>query len=235
MINILYCGNDAVFEGIMLSLLSAITYSNEVLNVYVATMDLQDVNPAYKPITKPQINYLNFMVKDRNLKSRVQLIDGTKIFNEVLGNNANLFSAYTPYTMLRLLADKFDLPEFVLYLDVDTMFYNDISTIEQYRPKKEEYSAVVDYLGKTFISKEYVNAGVMYLNIEKIRETGLFEKTRKMCSESTMAFPDQDALNAATTSKKLIPGKFNEQHKLNSDTVIRHFAKTIYFFPLLKY
>ena len=32
----------------------------------------------------------------------------------------------------------------------------------------------------------------------------------------------------------MLPRVYNEQHKWNKDTIIQHFAKTIYFFPIFK-
>ena len=46
-----------------------------------------------------------------------------------------------------------------------------------------------------------------------------------------MLFADQDAINKLVTKKKLLPYCFNEQHKEKDDTVIRHFSKTLKFFP----
>jgi len=69
------------------------------------------------------------------------------------------------------------------------------------------------------------------MNIRKIRETGFLEKCRKYISKNKSPFLDQDALNRFVTTKAYLPNKFNEQHKRREDTVIRHFSKTIKWFP----
>lgn len=78
---------------------------------------------------------------------------------------------------------------------------------------------------------DYVNSGVLLLNLAKIRETGLFKKCRKMCQEEEMFMPDQSAINRLAVSKKIMPRKYNEQRKLHEDTVFQHFTTSFRFFP----
>lgn len=92
-------------------------------------------------------------------------------------------------------------------------------------------AGVIDYLGKWFIDIHYMNAGILYLNMKKIRETGLFENARKMCAERKMWFPDQTALNKLVKKKLFLPTKYNEQRRLRKDTIIQHFCKSIRLFP----
>ena len=44
MINLLFTGNDKIFEGLSISLISIIKHCKEPLNVCVLTMDLSDIN-----------------------------------------------------------------------------------------------------------------------------------------------------------------------------------------------
>lgn len=234
MINLLYCANLGVFDGLMLSLTSAVMHTSSPLTVYIMTMDLRELHREYKPITSHHADILEQIIKRGNSKNRVVLIDATKIFYDRMKESKNLNTGYTPYTLLRLLACEAGLPSPVLYLDADTMFNDDISAIEQYDISEYELAGVVDYLGRKFISKEYINAGVLYLNLCKINETKLFERTLALCSEKKMVFPDQDAINELVSYKLLLPRKFNEQHKWKKNTIIQHFSKTIYFFPFFK-
>ena len=71
------------------------------------------------------------------------------------------------------------------------------------------------------------------LNIKKIKETGLFEKARKMCQSEKMFMPDQSALNRLAISKKIMQRKYNEQRKLKKDTVLQHFTTSFRLFPIL--
>ena len=198
------------------------------------TMDLRKLNENYKPITDEHIHILENVIQKKNPKNRVVLFDATDIFEERLGDSPNLTSGYTPYTLLRLLAGAFPLPDRILYVDADTMFNGDIKEIETYDMTEYELAGALDYLGKYFIAKDYLNAGVLYLNMKKIKETKLFDRALKLCLTKEMVFPDQDAINELVTKKQVLPRRFNEQHKWRKDTVIQHFAKTIYLLPFFK-
>lgn len=73
----------------------------------------------------------------------------------------------------------------------------------------------------------------MLLNLEKIRETGLFKKARKMCQEKKMFMPDQSSLNKIAINKKIYPRKYNEQRKMHEDTALQHFTTSFRLFPIL--
>ena len=88
-------------------------------------------------------------------------------------------------------------------------------------------------MGSFFIHENYCNAGVLLINVEKIKKTQLFCKCRKYIYTHKMIMPDQTALDRLTSSKLLLPRKFNEQRSLRKDTVIKHFNKGIKFFPFI--
>lgn len=233
-INLLYCANAKVFDGIMLSLLSATNKTKHPIHAYIMTMDLRDLNQEFRPIEQAHIDLLNTVLQIENSSNQVILVDATSAFKEKMRKSPNLNTRYTPYTLLRLLANEFDFPDRLLYVDADTMFNDDVSKILKYDITDFELAGVVDHLGKRFIAKDYLNAGVLYLNMPKIKETRLFDRALDLCLNKEMVFPDQDAINELVTSKLILPRKFNEQQKWRKDTIIQHFAKTIQFFPIFK-
>ena len=86
--------------------------------------------------------------------------------------------------------------------------------------------------GSKFIKWDYINAGMLLLNMEIIRQTRLFEKARNLLKKRKMLFADQDAIYWSTTKKKLLPRIYNEQSKFNKkDTVICHFCKRLLIWP----
>ena len=228
MINILYTGNDYVFKGIMLSVLSIIKHTKETINVYVVTMDIDN----YKSINSNMINILDKTLKEKNKDSKAILLNITNLFNEEMKDSKNINNFYTPYCLLRLFADELDLPNKILYLDTDTMINKDIKELFDIDITNYEFAGVVDRLGRFFIDKNYINSGVLLLNLEMIRKTGLFKNTRNLVKTKKMAFPDQSALNKLKKYYLKIPSIYNSQRYLKKDTVVKHFCKSIRWLPI---
>lgn len=232
--NLLYCGNQAMFDGLMLSVLSAARKSSRPLQVFVLTMDLRALDSRFAPLSWEQAAYLDEMVKAQHPAHSVRYLDGTAVFLDQMGKCPNLMSGYTPYSLLRLVADQMDLPPQVLYVDCDTLFYGDIGTLEAFDFSDYPLVGAIDHLGKRFIAKDYVNTGVLHLNLQKIRDQNTFGRARALCMEKAMPFPDQDALNEVMDKKCFLPTRFNEQNRLQPDTIIQHFSKTIRFWPYFR-
>lgn len=232
MINLLFTGNDKIFDGLSVSLVSIVKYCKQPLNVYVLTMDLQQYNENYKPITANQIEVLENHIKSVNSESSIKLIDITKLFMEKNKDSANMENSYSPYAFLRLLADEVpEIPDKVLYLDIDIVAGGDICELYNYDIENYDYGAVKDYYGRWFINRKYINSGVMLLNMKRIRENRLFEKCRNLVNTKKMMFPDQSALNKYATKKLFLPSRFNSQRRDHKDDVIRHFCKSIRWYP----
>jgi len=232
MINLLFTGNDKIFEGLSISLLSIVKHCNQPLNVYVLTMDLHELNPNYMPITQNMVDILETNIKKVNAESKINLCDITNIFKEKNKDSANMENSYSPYAFLRLLADEVhEIPDKILYLDVDIVVGADISELYNYDIADYDYGAVKDYYGKWFINPKYINSGVMLLNMKKIRENRLFEKCRHLVNTKKMMFPDQSALNKYADKKLFLPSKFNAQRRDKDSDVIRHFCKSIRWYP----
>ncbi len=135
--------------------------------------------------------------------------------------------------MLRLLADKVpQIPDKILYLDIDMMAGDDISKLYDIDITEYEYAAVKEKYGSWIIRPDYINAGMLLLNMKKIKETGLLLRARELIKKRKLLFADQDAIFWSTTKKKLLPRIFNEQSKFNKkDTVICHFCKRLMLTP----
>lgn len=124
------------------------------------------------------------------------------------------------------------MPEKLLYLDADMMAADDISKLYNIDIEEYEYAAVKEKYGSKLIKYDYINAGMLLLNMKKIKQTKLLEKARNLIRTKKMLFADQDAVYKSTTKKKILPRKYNEQGKFNKkDTVICHFCKRLLWFP----
>ena len=235
MINLMYAGNDKTFDGIMLSLLSIIKYHKNPLNVYILTMDYSDKNPTWTSFTEEHKNNLLDILHATNKESKITVVDVGEIYANTLLEGKNHLSMYTPYCMLRLFADQIEsMPDKVLYLDYDTVACKDIQELYDIDISDYEFAGSLDYYGRFFIRMDYINSGVLLMNIKKIKETGLFKKCVNLLKVKKYVLPDQTALNKKGTKKLIIDRKYNEQHKVYPNTVIRHFSATVRFFPIVK-
>ena len=232
MINILFGGNYKVFDGILLCLMSMTKHCNEPLNIYILSAELSELNPDYHPITEEDRKSLENVVKEKNKNSQVKLILLGDEFKNWIINSQNKLSIYTPYTFLRLFADKIEgIPNKLIYLDTDMMLNGDIKKLFDIDISEYELGVVLDRYGHIFIRPKYFNAGMLLMNMQKIKETTLFERVKEMCLNKKMGFPDQTALNKCAKKKLYLPRRFNEQGNLRDDTIIQHFSKRIKWLP----
>ena len=225
MIPVCYSSNSKIFHGIVLSVLSMLKHTEDSITVYLLTMDLTHLNPNFKPISKEQAAALEEIVKLYNPENAVVLLDASEKFIAEFSKSKNIKTGYTPYTITRLLLDLEDVPQKLIYIDVDTMVCADIAELYEVDVEEYEVAMVKDIVGHHWIRPSYCNAGVILLNLEEIKKTGLFVKARKRVNKVKMFMPDQSAINFLAKRKKILPYKFNEQRSIKPDTVIKHFCK----------
>lgn len=233
MINLMFCGNSKIFDGILIALLSIAKNTKEPLSVYVLTMDLTRINMDFTPITESQRKILEKKIQEKNINNKVNLIDVTDIFENEMSKSTNIKTHYTPYIFIRLLSDEVsNLPGKILYLDCDIVCYGDIGEIYETDMDGYEIAASLDYIGRKMINPKYMNSGVVLMNLDLIKKTGSFKVARQLCIKKRMVLPDQTALNKACKNKLWLPDKYNEQKKRSGDTLIRHFSMAIELFPV---
>lgn len=234
MINVLFSGNTTVFDGVLTCVLSILkrTKSDEPFRFYIYTMDLSRIKPEYIAISNEKIQFLTDIVRKYNKDNQVVKVDVTDIYETEFGGCPNEGAYCSPYTLLRLFADIVpDMPDKLLYLDIDIMFNKDIRLLYDVDVTDYEYAAARDHYGKYLINPNYINAGVLLLNLKKIKETKLLEKSRQLIKTKKLMFADQSAVYRSTTRKKMLPQKFNDQKFLHKHTVVRHFSKRLFYLP----
>lgn len=235
MINLLYAGNDATFDGVLISLISCVKRYAGAIKVYVLTMDFSEQKSAYKPFSVYHGKIIENYLQSVNLSSAVKIIDVRDKFDALLSDGKNEDSRYTPYAYLRLLCGECaEIPDKVIYMDYDAVFLKSVELLWNVDVKGYDYAAVKDYYGHVFINPRYVNSGVMVMNVKKMRADGTFHRCISCVKNKKMLLPDQTALNKCAVKKKIIARRFNEQHAIRPDTVVRHFSMTIKFFPRFK-
>ncbi len=234
MVDILFCGNIGVFDGMLTTALSLVkrTASKEPFLFHLFTMDVSHLKDNYLPITQEQASFLEKTVKAYNPENSVRLVDVTDLYMEHFSGCPNEGAYCSPYTLIRLFADLVDgMPDKLLYLDIDLLFQRDVHLLYDIDIEGYEYAAARDHYGKYILNPNYINAGVILFNMKECRRTGLFDKARAWIKRKKLTFADQSALIRSTTRKKMLPQRFNDQKFLHPHTVVRHFSKRLFYLP----
>lgn len=238
--NILFCGDRNVQDGLLIAVLSLLENTQEHLDIYVLTLDMSMNGRIYSPIEQTFVDYLNETVSAQyDDRLYTKLIDTTDLFKDETPD-ANLSTRFTPCCMLRLFADKIDeIPDRILYLDTDVICRRDFGDFYYQNMDGVEIAGVLDYYGSWFFRKnifkrDYLNSGVLLMNMCELRKTGLLSSCRHMCTTKQMFMPDQSALNKLSVSKRICERKYNDQRRLHSDTVFQHFTTHFRFFPYVR-
>lgn len=234
MVNILYCGNAGVFDGVLTSALSILKRSrlDEPFRFFIFTMDVSHLRDDYVPISERQTEFLDRVVKEYSKESSVIRIDVTDHYMRHFDGCPNEDAYCSPYTLIRLFADLVpEIPDKLLYLDADVMFNRDVHLLYDIDVSEVEYAAARDHYGKYLVSPNYVNAGVMLFNMKMVRSVGLLSEARGLIKEKKLPFADQSAIIRSTITKKMLPQRFNDQKFLHKHTVVRHFSKRLFYLP----
>ncbi len=234
MINILFSGNSKVVDGVLTCMLSIFKRSDtkEPFRFYIYTMDITRIKPEYTAIRQEEVEYLESIAKEYNSQNQVIRVDVSELYEQEFAYCPNEMAYCSPYTLLRLFADLVpDMPDKLLYLDVDLLFNRDIKLLYDIDVEEYEYAAARDHYGKYLLHPNYINAGVLLFNLKKMKQTGLLQKARELIKTKKLVFADQSAIYRSTTRKKMLPQKFNDQKFLHKHTVVRHFSKRLFYLP----
>jgi len=226
---VVYCGNKAISEGLLLSLLSYREKSDEPLSVYLVTGDFSPLAKTYQPLGEEERVFFEDLLREKNPESQVVLLDETDLFLKEFAHSPNLGTPYTPYSMLRMIFDlESRLPERLLYLDADTVVEKDPSTLFRIDLDACDRAMVPDAVFSKMFDPHYCNSGVILFDLKKVRRDGLLKEGRHLLNAHKFTMPDQEALNRCQKEKiLLLPRIYNEQRELSSDTIIRHYCQQI--------
>ncbi len=234
MVNILFCGNAGVFDGMLTAALSILmrTESCEPFRFFVFTMDLSDQKESYVPLSEAQAKTFLDAIRTFNPENTLSVHDVGALYRKHFSGSPNEDAYCSPYTLIRLFADLVpEIPEKLLYLDADILFNRDVHLLYDIDISDYEFAAAPDHYGKYLIHPHYINAGVLLFNMTKARETGLFEKARGWIRRKKLVFADQSALIRSASRRKVLPQRFNDQKFLHRHTVVRHFSKRLFWLP----
>jgi len=234
MIKIIYACNNGYLDCLQLSMLSILRRTKQTIHFYVLTQDFTNLNPNWTALTDSNEKLMKKFVKGFNRKNEFTKIDCAPYYDFFLKGNKNESSVCSPYTNLRLVLDKLPIHGKVLYIDTDVMCCGDIKELDDISLSGKSLGANRDYLAKYWHPnhKKYFNAGVLSVDLEKARETNLFEIARQYIFKRKYKLADQTALNKAakkTNSYMIFPCGFRyntQQPKMLPNTMLKHFCAT---------
>ncbi len=233
MIDVLLTGDNNMFRGMALNILSILKTTKEPIHFHIMTIEIPWGNT--HKLEKERFERLYKVVKEKSEESEMSYYDVSDEFIKTFESTPNKNPIYAPASLIRLLLDKVIDTDYLIYLDCDTMAVSSLEEFKKIDIMDVELAVVKDYMGHRWIKKDYFNSGVLYVNLKKIKETKLLEKAIGLLKEKKYFFADQTAIYKSLTSKKFIPYRFNEQRKIKKDTVIKHFNKGIRRFPFYVY
>lgn len=183
-------------------------------NMYVLHSDITDENIALLesvvlPFKKATLSFVNVGNFSANLWNE-------KTF--FAGEATNNIKQFTSDTILRCFASRF-FPQYdkIIYSDVDVVFMDDISELDEIDISNSYIGAVKNFLMKYWpgeldhLSKEhydklkdsYFAGGIWILNLKKIREDSLEDRMIEVINDDTIIkkWNDQDIMNISCNNK----------------------------------
>lgn len=162
--------------------------------------------------------------------NKVEFIDVSK-FDPIMKNSVNDGHHWSRLVMTRCYFPALlpYLPK-IIYLDLDMMFNSDISELWELDMRDFEVAGVLDsgytnynlpYLKDV---QNYLNAGMLVMNLDKMRENGTDVKMDRLLHTQQLAFTDQDAINLCCKNKLVLDEKWNSSDatKISKEPKINH-------------
>ena len=150
--NVLYCGDKNIEDGLIISVLSLLKNVNTNINVYVLTINSNEWK--IDGVTDKCIEVLDEKMKLINKENGIKKIDITEIFEKEVPDQ-NMKTRFTPCCMLRLFADEIpEIPDKILYLDNDVICRKDCQEFYNQDMEKYEIARIFRLLWKMVFQKQ---------------------------------------------------------------------------------
>ena len=199
-INIAFCINDAYADKVAVVMTSILeNHPLQNISFYIFSSDLK--NETLQKLSKLKTKYKNFSLE--------RIFVPTDKFSK-LKLNINYISIETYYRYI--IADLLPQIDKILYLDADLIvnkniidFYNSsldnnyLIGIEDLFIKHSNYKSFINFTDNDL----YINAGVLLMNLRKIRQDNLSEKliNANIELQNKIKYQDQDILNIVCKGK----------------------------------
>lgn len=232
MIHVLLTGDNKIFKGICLNVLSILKYTKTPVHIHIMTIEVPWHDG--EKIPESSVNLLRDVVQNKSPNSLVSYYDIASEFIKEFANSPNKNPAYSPASLTRLFLARYIDCDKLIYLDADTMCHMSLEEFNKIDISNAEIGVCLDYMGRFWLHRDYFNSGVLYINMKKVKETNLFDNAIELLKQEKLFFSDQTALYKLSKYRVYMPMRFNEQRKIKPDTVIKHFNKGIRYLPFFK-
>ncbi|SUY95375.1 UDP-glucose:(galactosyl) LPS alpha-1,2-glucosyltransferase [Citrobacter freundii] len=204
-INIAYCTDANYLEYVSTSIISVLMNNpHQTLSFYVFVYDVSDEDIAKLKLTS------NFIHVIRIEKEEIEKYDSNFTIKHL---NRSIYMRLIAPRLLKGKVDKF------IYLDADTLCFDDISSINEIDISNVICAVCHDSInGKEskdahrlgLNSENYFNSGFLYINVDNWIQYDIENKSNIILLEkgNTLKYPDQDALNITMDGRV----KFIENH-----------------------
>lgn len=193
-INIVMASSNeyAVHCGTLMISILKNSLPNEFFHFYILETNICDENKRLLEKIQTEASKIDFIRLDKDIFSAAHF---TKKYSSMPQVTVQTFYKY----LIPILLKDIDR---VLYMDVDTLVFNSLSSFYN-TDFKDNYAAVVSnydcYKGEDLGLNEYFNAGVVLFNLKKCREENitdqLFKNHIELFDAGKLKFVDQCVLN----------------------------------------
>lgn len=195
MMNIVMSANDFVYSGLELVIYSTLSH-NKNINWYILTMNiaLQDEMGGmkiYSGIQQDEQAKLRQIVKYLDKNSNITFIDCAPYYDKYLSGSANENSPFTPYAALRLIIDK-ALPyvDDILYFDCDIGVLGNFESMYYECRNEKKHAVYAVYAADAEHYEGEMVSGVMFFNLDMMRNNGFLDRARHNYMENEYFYPD---------------------------------------------
>ena len=189
-VNIAFCFNKNLVKVAKVTIISLLENSKNKCNYNIYCVIDNSVSE------KDKKGYFNLMKKYSN--NTLTFLYANNDFNKSYLGKWNV-GIYYRLQLVKLLPNL----DKIIYVDVDTVFLNDLSDADKIDLKDNIIAGVKD-------SDNYINSGFCIFNLKEIRKQKLYDKWIHLSQINKYNFPDQDLLNYTTQNKqKYISLKYN--------------------------
>lgn len=231
-INIVFCFDVKMFDPACVTIASLLdTKAEEDIFAIFCIVDCESMRHKY---------VIEDIVKKRDSRSSITFFVDTGVFDKAYETRGITKATYSRFLIHEMLMGKSK----AIYADVDVLFCGSVRKLwdtdlagyylagvkgtNNFEDKWERYKKYSYYSELEKVKGQYVNAGVLLLNLDLIREKGISEEWNKR-AKMEYEYQDQDIINITCANKiKILPLRYNVAAYLTPRWFKKYFSQGIY-------